>query len=408
MNSEFETILLSKTDKTKQALRYIKFMVWCEERNRNRVSTRVEKHHLLPVAEFPDYKDFRKFSWNRLDLTPKQHFLAHWMLAKIFGSQWFAFNQMRRVAPSSILYQYAREYISEAASKSNTGRVKTKEIRNAISKRTKNTVVVKDRDGNCYRVPKDDPRYLSGELVFYRTGSTHKKVTKDKMSASNKNTGKIHCHRQSDGVVDYFFEDEVPEGWVIGLSEERLKSLRESVENLDMTWITDKSTGKSRKVFRNQVDLEKHDLGRLDAFGSNNVGFSLINDPNKKKVFDIHQKKTIIVDRSTPDNSSTIKHGGSRVNLISIHDTWVITALGNEWLFRLKDRKIPEPYRTNKGHRRSISKTHHGKTLKELGIKFFTVGDIITGLIDTTNMRVTTFDQLPSDVKRRTFGITSD
>jgi hypothetical protein len=36
----------------------------------------------------------------------------------------------------------------------------------------KNTVSVKDKDGNTFRVYKDDPRYLSGELVGVNKGLT--------------------------------------------------------------------------------------------------------------------------------------------------------------------------------------------------------------------------------------------
>jgi len=42
---------------------------------------------------------------------------------------------------------------------------------------TKGKITVKDKDGNCFDVTKDDPRYLSGELIFIHKGTT---TVKDK------------------------------------------------------------------------------------------------------------------------------------------------------------------------------------------------------------------------------------
>lgn len=88
-----------------------------------------EIHHILPVCIFPEYK---KSNWNKIKISGRLHYLAHWELAKIFGGKnWFSFNQMKRIinknTKTGILYEYGRKYISEQISKSNTGRIRTAE-----------------------------------------------------------------------------------------------------------------------------------------------------------------------------------------------------------------------------------------------------------------------------------------
>jgi NUMOD3 motif len=39
-----------------------------------------DKHHILPVSMFPEFKSFRRFPWNRIDLRPADHLLAHYYL----------------------------------------------------------------------------------------------------------------------------------------------------------------------------------------------------------------------------------------------------------------------------------------------------------------------------------------
>lgn len=42
--------------------------------------TRTVRHHILPKSLFPQYKDLRKFPWNKAKLSHPDHVLAHWWL----------------------------------------------------------------------------------------------------------------------------------------------------------------------------------------------------------------------------------------------------------------------------------------------------------------------------------------
>ena len=61
--------------------RYIKFI---DSIPKDRVLEYKEEHHILPKALFPEYI---KEKWNLINLTPREHFIAHWMLARIYSSK---------------------------------------------------------------------------------------------------------------------------------------------------------------------------------------------------------------------------------------------------------------------------------------------------------------------------------
>lgn len=86
-------ILSPKSKNVHYLLRYLKFISWCSSSE----NERIEVHHICPKAKdmFPEYRSLRDHEWNKKLLTPRQHFIAHWMLWKAFGgSQTRAFWKM--------------------------------------------------------------------------------------------------------------------------------------------------------------------------------------------------------------------------------------------------------------------------------------------------------------------------
>jgi hypothetical protein len=45
-----------------------------------------ERHHILPACIYPEYKNLYINKWNKVLLTPKEHFICHWLLTKCFDS----------------------------------------------------------------------------------------------------------------------------------------------------------------------------------------------------------------------------------------------------------------------------------------------------------------------------------
>lgn len=93
-------ILYDSVDISKHRLvsRYIRYI---QSRPNQKIKGVTHWHHILPKAKdmFPEYKSLKTFSWNGVHLTPREHFIAHWMLSKIFPgtSQTRAFYHMTNV-----------------------------------------------------------------------------------------------------------------------------------------------------------------------------------------------------------------------------------------------------------------------------------------------------------------------
>jgi hypothetical protein len=81
----FKEILSSKSHNPHYLNRYINFIKSCQTLNEDYTGY-TEKHHICPKAKdlFPEYKYFGKHPWNLVVLTPRQHFIAHWILWKAY------------------------------------------------------------------------------------------------------------------------------------------------------------------------------------------------------------------------------------------------------------------------------------------------------------------------------------
>lgn len=92
--------------------RYINFINSCIQKNNLSEILYTEKHHILPKSLFPKYKSFKTTPWNKATLTSRQHFIAHFILTKIFLNDkiklkmLFAFNffKSKKGSFSSKLY----------------------------------------------------------------------------------------------------------------------------------------------------------------------------------------------------------------------------------------------------------------------------------------------------------------
>lgn len=77
--------------------RYIKFINFCREFNSIKLEEGiyVENHHIIPKSINENYSDLRIYKCNGIYLTARQHFLAHWILAKAVGQKmWNALHIM--------------------------------------------------------------------------------------------------------------------------------------------------------------------------------------------------------------------------------------------------------------------------------------------------------------------------
>lgn len=82
------TLLKTKPHNEHFLKRYYNFITLCNKVNTN--EQKYENHHFLPKANdmFPEYKSFKENPWNKIKLTQRQHFIAHWILAKAYYSSY--------------------------------------------------------------------------------------------------------------------------------------------------------------------------------------------------------------------------------------------------------------------------------------------------------------------------------
>lgn len=101
----------------------------------------MESHHILPKGEFPEYKSFKQNPWNKIDLTPRQHFIAHMILWKCYGNtQTHAFYAMvcwQGVKINSRLYENNKNEYIQRQSLLNTGREPSNKGKPSNTKGTK-------------------------------------------------------------------------------------------------------------------------------------------------------------------------------------------------------------------------------------------------------------------------------
>jgi hypothetical protein len=126
---------------------------------------------------FPEYKSLSAYTWNRCVLTPRQHFIAHWLLFRAYRTRScaYAFRAMANGQSNNAQCrikskQYARNI---------------KEVRQIMSDANKGKSMYKDIDGTVIRCNTDDPRVLAGDIISLSTGRTgyrHPTEHKKKMS----------------------------------------------------------------------------------------------------------------------------------------------------------------------------------------------------------------------------------
>jgi hypothetical protein len=114
MLSQIHNILYSKVHNAHYLNRYYKFIVSLIGQKHNGQYT--EKHHICPKSRdlFPEYANLKLNPWNQINLTSRQHFIAHWLLWKAYGgSQRYAFLCMTR----GVKNKYQQERVTRLNSK---------------------------------------------------------------------------------------------------------------------------------------------------------------------------------------------------------------------------------------------------------------------------------------------------
>ena len=192
--------------------RYINFILHFEYKKGH-------KHHILPKSIFPEFSNLKMYPWNCKILSPRAHYIAHYILSKAYGNKMlYAFNMLSNSCNAKInsrLYESAkREYsymlskfmstnnpmfneeTRDKVSKSNTGKKASLATREKMSKNS----YMKTAEGKykkSVQMKKNNPMFKEIHrmtLSKAKMGSKHTIEAKLKMSISKKgvNTGEKH------------------------------------------------------------------------------------------------------------------------------------------------------------------------------------------------------------------------
>lgn len=160
MEQFIKDLLRSKAHNSHFLERYIKFI-----ENATPTLGYSESHHICPKAIdlFIEFASFKKNPWNKIRLSARQHFIAHWMLRKAYGgSQNYAFVAM---CTQKTKHQLGRNFKIPS---SVYVRAKT-ELAEMYRLKYKHTAIYSTPAGNR-RLPTNHPDVLSGEYTSTSLG----------------------------------------------------------------------------------------------------------------------------------------------------------------------------------------------------------------------------------------------
>lgn len=209
------TVLSSKPHNSHYLNRYITFIKNCQLKN-EKYEGYVEKHHICPKSKslFPQYSSFKKFRWNMAKLTARQHFIAHWMLARVFGGKmWDAFNMMcvcknenqkRHIIRSGRIYEEVRKNlkVSEETKKKLSIAHKGKKLsKEHIEKVSESNRGKKRSEETCQKISevgkrcKKEKSILMSRKIWFNNGEISKRLDPEKDDISGWIPGRLKFTR---------------------------------------------------------------------------------------------------------------------------------------------------------------------------------------------------------------------
>lgn len=188
-------------------------------------------HHILPRSIFPEFENFSKNPWNCKVLSPRAHYIVHYILSKVYGDKMlYAFNRMSNsngIKLNSKLYSSAKKEFSKVvsefmtknnpmfneetrkkASVSNTGKKVSSETKIKMSKNS----YMKTDEGKKQKseqMKKNNPMHYEIHRLAVskaKTGVPRSEETKRILSIAKMgiNTGKEHFRTKTILIYDEF------------------------------------------------------------------------------------------------------------------------------------------------------------------------------------------------------------
>lgn len=255
VSTDIYTVLQSKPHNPHYLNRYWKFIQYCQ--SQPSIASYHEDHHICPKASdlFPEYTSPKLYPWNIVQLTARQHIMAHIMLWKAYGgSQSQAFNYMinlfnsttnqyslgGRIVPTSITVRYCAK------------------IREEVRLSSKGKSTYKDSNGNKYHLHKDDPIIIEQGLVGNNTGISMSDESRKNMSKSKDANRKIALYLLDQVVSVKIHSDEYPEYLAKGWHTPRTPEDYQYIKLVSNKKTSDKLKGKFTFYYPDEVTRYGH------------------------------------------------------------------------------------------------------------------------------------------------------
>lgn len=204
-----------------QIKRYINYLELCESANQD-IDSYKETHHILPKANdmFPEYQNLLDNPWNGIDLTAKQHIVAHILLKKAFPNSQSAVAAVHyylNVQNSSTI-EFNRRDIPDVIKAIYAAKAKE----DFYESRKGYGPWVNTETGETEFLHRDDDKLKSGKYIWCKKGSRHNQISKTLMSNRKYNMKKIKLYFLDNiiKVLETEYEDYISQGWLPYLTPE--------------------------------------------------------------------------------------------------------------------------------------------------------------------------------------------
>lgn len=222
-SNDIYQILVQQPHNKHYLQRYFRFILSCQSKNATLEDDEyVERHHICPNSLFPEYGVLADNQWNCSYLTARQHYIAHWILARAYGGgMWYALFMM--TTPSNGATQKRHYHIHSktyAEARENLKGVKRvmKDRESWMLSRIGKSVF-KDSKGNRHYLETNDPKIEELGLVGHTKGVStmgvneghvvcidthtgeHTRVKKSEFDSSDRYVGLNHGKKTTEGKV---------------------------------------------------------------------------------------------------------------------------------------------------------------------------------------------------------------
>lgn len=247
MNTHFiKSQFVTKNHSSHYLARYLNFIERCMFANSHADELGyTELHHVLPRAKrlFPEFGNLTENVWNGVRLTPRQHFLAHWMLAKIFTDKFEKLSAVKGFYRMMINSKSNKRYTSKSYSYA-------KKMHSEIMKHVN---------------PMHDPIIAAKAAIKMKESFTHER----RKQISDRLKGKPLCDSAKEKLSKFWSGTERPK------TKEHISNHQKSISR--GTWVTPfgefTSPGAAAKSGANENRYSRQIIWKLCLSNSDGFGF---------------------------------------------------------------------------------------------------------------------------------------